>query len=771
MSRRLRFDKLLFPLAVLGVASFSVVASADDTTPGYPERVLQWSVQEGETCADIAVSLYGSVRHLALLHRYNDIECKAGAPIGEGAVLVVPEKVTTLPTARLRSMTPTVKARPPGASWAAAAPGMPLYRKYSVNTLEHARADIRFQDRTRVYLAEHTLVVIYGTASETGVSKTKPAAVELDSGELQAGLAALRGKPVEVATKGGGRVSAASRDATLRRKGQRTTVSVFDGHANVRSAGSTVRVPTNHGSSFVRAKPPTPPRPLPPPPSWEEGSSPALELAPGGVGILRARWNVVPRAVAYRIEVAKDPAFVDLLVREETPPDVRSFRAEKLPPGDYYVRVRAIDDEDFLGISSSARAVALLAMSLDRGDVRGGRITANPYSMLELSRNARFEMAVDDGQFGVIPKRIDLARTRPAKLRFRRRGGSTAPQEVAVDYTAVSADVAATLTGGGSAQIAVTLKGLEGIDVPQRVAPALRIESSSGVTTTALVPAAAGSYTAALAGLPEDDEVRLDVIDAHGRVLGSASVDSGPEPAAPEAPPSRRPWVGPTAPARSISPLSNVPWWAPTPRSAAMATGLADLADGEAIGQGSATASAAVGALGLRAHLSSNRIGDSRAVDDGAWLGATWRLMGHRAPSPELGVGLQVALPTTPGGPPLRFEPSVALGAVDGRATWLVNVGARVAAEEDTDRMPVPDVHPFLVAGATYDLASALRGSGWIDGHVYFDDATDPRARGGLSLALEAGTTWFGGITARVSPWDDAGGHLSGALTLGVREP
>src|SRR5690606_27535097 len=146
--------------------------------------------------------------------------------------------------------------------------GMPLHERYSVNTREEARADIRFVDRTRIFLSEKTLVVIYGTARQSQVARQKEVIAELDSGELPAGLAAIAGKRAEIGVSGGAKVSAESRDTVLRKNAEkrRTTVSVFDGKANVRSGGKQVSVPKNHGSAFVDQKPPSEPKPLPPPP-------------------------------------------------------------------------------------------------------------------------------------------------------------------------------------------------------------------------------------------------------------------------------------------------------------------------------------------------------------------------------------------------------------------------------------------------------------------------------------------------------------------------
>ena len=75
---------------------------------------MQWGVQKGETCEDIARALYGSAKWATLLQRYNHVACKSGVPLREGMTLILPEKPTTLPDAKLRSMNPDVRARPGG---------------------------------------------------------------------------------------------------------------------------------------------------------------------------------------------------------------------------------------------------------------------------------------------------------------------------------------------------------------------------------------------------------------------------------------------------------------------------------------------------------------------------------------------------------------------------------------------------------------------------------------------------------------------------------
>lgn len=302
---------LLLRPARTGIALAPLLAAsaahAADPTPGYPEPVLHWVIQKGETCEAIATAVYGSAKHTALLGRYSRVRC--AEELTEGATLVIPAAPTSLPDAKLRSMNPAVQGRPAGGAWGPIGSGAPLFANHSVQTEETGRADIEFLDRTRIFLADRTLVVIYGTAARTNVRKNVAPVVELDKGEVKAGLAALRGEPVDVGVKGGGSVSAASKDTVVERKGERTTVAVFDGKATVKNAGRSIEVPEKFGTRFVGAAPPSPPRPLPPAPGWREGTDAALALAGGGV--LSASWSEVKDAKAYRFEIARDDRMSD----------------------------------------------------------------------------------------------------------------------------------------------------------------------------------------------------------------------------------------------------------------------------------------------------------------------------------------------------------------------------------------------------------------------------------------------------------------------------
>lgn len=461
--------------------SATATAYAASSSTSYPEPVVHWVVQKGETCAGISDSLYGSPQHTALLLRYNSIDC-AAAQLPEGTTLVVPSSVTSLPDARLKSMSPAVRARPSGGGWTPVQSGAPLFKGHNVNTLETGRADIEFVDRTRVFLAENTLVVIYGTAANTAVKKNVRQTVELEQGEVKAGLAALRGNAARVGVQGGGDVQAASRDTVVQRKGDRTTVAVFDGTAVVRNAGAKVDVPTNHGTRFVGAQPPARPRPLPPAPVWEPGGFPSLVIAPPEGATLAAGWQAVSNAKAYRFEIARDDAFRDLVAREEVPSNVRSFRAEKIPAGTFHVSVRAIDNEEYLGVAATRRTVQVVTAVVREGlgNIRPEGLEVTPYTVVALAaEGSPLRVGFDQAEPGPAPAAIDFGKVHPSSIRVQSSGAEVT---IPVTWRKVTATIDGTIErSSGRAQLRATVKGLEGIDLNKSVHPSWRVHLPTGV--------------------------------------------------------------------------------------------------------------------------------------------------------------------------------------------------------------------------------------------------------------------------------------------------
>jgi hypothetical protein len=362
--------------------------AADPSGVGYPEPVVHWLVEPGETCADVAVALYESERHVTLIHRYNDVDCTQ--PLPTARLLILPMNVTAPPVARLGSTRPVVRARPPEGSWVTANSGMTFNEGYGVNTLQRASAELLFRDSSRVLLQENTLVVIYDSAKRTlGNATPDGSHVAVSEGELRAAVAPLRGVPVRVATEDGAKVELRGQDASVRRRSGRTAVSVFDGGARVTSAETAVDVPAEHGTTFYDRAPPWRPKPLPVAPEWVGGTGRLMSvrhLAPPGSspGSVRLSWASVPAIVGYRVELARDVGFRDVWLREEIPARISSLQLTGLPPGAYYVRVQGVDEDGLLGMPSVPRAVWILGVWGDFVRAQNHELVHSAYAPLRL---------------------------------------------------------------------------------------------------------------------------------------------------------------------------------------------------------------------------------------------------------------------------------------------------------------------------------------------------------------------------------------------------
>ncbi|HTJ81386.1 MAG TPA: FecR domain-containing protein [Polyangiaceae bacterium] len=750
-------------LAALVAAAVEPAPAHADPPPGYPEEVIQWGVQKGETCEDIAKAAYGDAKYAALVLRYNKISCTRGAPLKEGLTLVLPAKVTDVPSARIRSLAPSVRAKPAGGGWTDASPGQPLATKSSVETLEEARADIQFIDRTRVFMAENTLVVIYGTASQTAVSKTPPPAVELESGEVRAALSALRGDAVDVATTGG-RVSASSRDTVVSKHGDHANVSVFDGKASVTSAGKSVIVPEKFGTRFQEKKAPEPPRPLPAAPLWAARPG-SIVLASKDGGTVGAEWAPVPNARTYRVEVATDAAFEDLHLRAEVAADATRFRFEKLPVGEWFVRVRAIDNEDFLGLASETLHVRVAIADVGpAGTIENDILTVSPYASIPLVAPPGTELAIDDGAYGSAPSALDLSRTRPSTLHLKSADGAEATFQVR--YTAPEVSLT-TLPAATPDALVVHVGIAEGAadDVKARIGPSLRVSRKNGDVESAMLVASGQTWSATLDGRAEID--RIDVVDRAGFALASLDV-AAPSDLAGAPPKPRRPRaLGATSSPWAVGP-GEARWWAPLPDAAGAVSGALDVAletgDQNVAMRGLATA--AVGPVGLEASFESD---DSRAgPSDGdvAWLGARARLVDVDRGAFELAPGVRFGIPMSRSDQSFQADAGIALGGRIGVVSLLGDV------DFDLDGAPTAWVLvPVVAFGAAIDPLEWLRAYAVVDASSYrAEPHADALGVGGLTLGAEAGRTFFGGASARVMPFESPESTFSATIVVGVRQ-
>lgn len=346
-------------------------------------------VKAGDSCSSIAQRYYGDSRFVDLLHEANPEVAKAAPPhfLREGLVLVIPPKPAprTGPDAQLTAVRNQVEVLTP-----ATKPGKandPLFRGNRVSTQAASAADVTFRDETRVLLGERTLVVILGDA-KSAVAKLDPAENQttLVTGNLRAFMAGARkdGSGASVATDAAA-VRVFDGEAQVSADAVKTTrLAVYRGSSTIDARGRTREVARGYGSKAELGQPPTAPRPLPPPPQWT--ITPPLVLLDRGVAASIAGEYEVPaaadgadrRIAEWHVQIARDGIFRDVAVDAKIPAAVRRLEAQAPGAGRYYVRVSAIDDDQFEGpFGRIARTVVVAARVTAIPDARR-RIELDP---------------------------------------------------------------------------------------------------------------------------------------------------------------------------------------------------------------------------------------------------------------------------------------------------------------------------------------------------------------------------------------------------------
>lgn len=352
----------------LGAAVLATATTAAAQVNIPPEGVRH-TVRAGETCLAIAQRYYGDRAHIGRLHEGNPALGAIPHHLRPGQVLLVLPLGSRAadPDARLSFLRNLVSAFTPDEH--AGRRDEPLHRGHRVGTQALSSAEVTFRDESRVQMESHTLVVILGDDRGAVAPRAEASDTTLVRGTLRAHLAELLGAATPPAATGGaqglatpaGRVQVDAGTAMVSVDAQRTTrLAVHRGRSRITAQRRTVAVPEGYGSRADVGRAPTPPRPLPAPPTW--GSAPPSVLfAPGGHGLLSARFAQAPGAstpaARWRVQVARDARFNDLVVDETVDRSVDRLESRDLAAGDYFVRVAGIDGDQFEGIATEALAV------------------------------------------------------------------------------------------------------------------------------------------------------------------------------------------------------------------------------------------------------------------------------------------------------------------------------------------------------------------------------------------------------------------------------
>ena len=207
-----------------------------------------------------------------------------------------------------------------------------------VRTEDRSAAQITFVDGSRVELGEKTLVLV-------GLE-----ALTLTSGSLLEDAAGT--SPPAISTDGARVVVGPGSTRVSLDDKKVTRVAVYDGTRTTLSAQKKdVVVPAGSGSKAEPGKAPTPPKPLPGAPVWR-APLPTVAFTQAATAQVEGsyqRGTLGDAPAQYHVQVARDAAFLQIVTDVTVADTVTDLAAKSLAPGDYHVRVSAIDADRFEG--------------------------------------------------------------------------------------------------------------------------------------------------------------------------------------------------------------------------------------------------------------------------------------------------------------------------------------------------------------------------------------------------------------------------------------
>ncbi len=357
---------LLFFASIAVSALVPALTLAQPPTATDAVDIVEYTVQPGDTCGRISQRMWGNARRYDIIHSYNPGMGPPPHRLVAGTVLRLPRIATdasTLPDARVTAAERTVTARAGDAeAWAAAHVGLDLYRGWHVTTEERSSAELTFRDTSVIAMRADTLVIIFGDTA--GRVRRGGTDATLERGTMRTALGALRG---EAGAGGALGLHVNMPSGTADMQGGSSVVSVDDGGTSRISShvgdvsvrgqtGGAVRVPEGMGSAVAPHTRPTPPRPLPPSPTWANGAR-RFFGAPGRGAVISGEWAPVASARTYHVEIARSPDGRDVVSSVEVPSSVTRFELHGFPPGTYYLRVSTIDVDFFESRPSEALTV------------------------------------------------------------------------------------------------------------------------------------------------------------------------------------------------------------------------------------------------------------------------------------------------------------------------------------------------------------------------------------------------------------------------------
>lgn len=240
-----------------------------------------------------------------------------------------------------------VKIRPADSiAWSDASEGAIVHNRDAVQTFSRSRARVDFTTDNELRIGQNSLIVFRSGAADPFLGRNDPAVVVMD-GELSGTVNADYGAFAVRFPAGLVELTAAdqSAGAVNFRVGvnpdKSSTISILSGQADVNVAGEHYRVSASEGLTISQDGRTAGARALPSSPSIRSPGNNAIAKFVADPPRVGFRWGVVPGAQNYRLEIAEDLEFEEILVDEYL--DEPQFTHGNLSSGDYFWRISARD--------------------------------------------------------------------------------------------------------------------------------------------------------------------------------------------------------------------------------------------------------------------------------------------------------------------------------------------------------------------------------------------------------------------------------------------
>jgi hypothetical protein len=229
-------------------------------------------------------------------------------------------------------------------AWSSASEGDVVRNRDSVQTFANSRARVDFTTDNELRMDQNSLVVFRSGAADPFLQRRAPAVTVLDgalSGTINADYGAfgvqIPAGLVELTAEEHSDTAVDFRVGI--NPDESSTIAIYSGQADVNIAGEHYQVSANHGLTITADGTTVGARALPSPPSMRAPDDNAITkylAVPPRIGF---RWGRVANAQNYRLELASDANFSQILVDQYF--DGTSFTHGNLAPGEYFWRISA----------------------------------------------------------------------------------------------------------------------------------------------------------------------------------------------------------------------------------------------------------------------------------------------------------------------------------------------------------------------------------------------------------------------------------------------